>query len=173
MKTCNKCKKRKLLAAFSKNGKLLHGTCKICRAESSREFYKNNREYYQEQKKEYKHSIHGYLISSYGYMKKRVEGRVSNKKYAHYWLGKPILPKEVFIEWSKNHPDFLRLFKRWTMAGHDQKLSPSVNRIDSNKGYTLDNIEWVTVSQNSSLAGAVRSFNKRKAVYALLGEKNV
>ena len=103
----------------------------------------------------------------YGGMRRRVEGRQS--KNPERWAGKPILPRETFYEWSKNHPDFLRLFKRWKMSSHDTKLTPSINRMDSDKGYTLDNIEWITHSQNSSLAGTVKSFNKRRAVYALLG----
>jgi hypothetical protein len=103
-------------------------------------------------------------------MRRRVQGRAS--KNPHYWAGKPIMSRETFFEWSKNHPDFLRLFKRWVLTKHDRKLVPSINRIDSAKGYTLDNVEWITFSQNASLAGEVRSFNKRRAVYDLLGERN-
>jgi hypothetical protein len=103
-------------------------------------------------------------------MKDRVVGYGHNRGN---WVGKPILPKEIFVEWGTNHPTYLKLYKRWVMSGFDRKLAPSVNRIDSNKGYTLDNIEWMTNSQNCSLAGSVKSYRSKKMIYDILGVKNV
>lgn len=117
-------------------------------------------------------TINSYLSSSYSGMKRRVEGRhVHNRGN---WKGKPILPRDVFVQWAKNHPDFLSLYKRYVMNDFDRKLAPSINRIDSNKGYTLDNMEWLTSSQNSGLASSVRKMNSRakKVVYKLLGVSN-
>jgi hypothetical protein len=99
-------------------------------------------------------------------MKERVSGKEDRYKY---WAGKSILPKEIFILWAKNHPDFLRLYKQWINSGYIPKLAPSVNRIDSNLGYTLDNIEWVSKSDNSRMACAVRKLNNKKSIYKLLG----
>lgn len=159
---CVFCKDKKKASLFNKDASRSSGysnKCRECMHSYQETWYSSDRK-----------TIHGFLQRLYNNMKKRVEGR--NSQNPHYWAGKPILPKETFFEWSRNHPDFLRLFKRWILTDCDIKLSPSINRINSKKGYTLDNIEWVTMSQNSSLAGATRSFNKRSAVYALLGEKN-
>jgi hypothetical protein len=103
-------------------------------------------------------------------MKERVEGRSSHNR--GNWAGKPILPKEVFIEWAKNHPDFLALYKRWFSSEFDRKLTPSVNRMNSNKGYVLGNMEWMTNSQNSGLSSEVRKMKNKKAIYDLLGVTN-
>jgi len=162
-KKCIFCKKRKGLASFNKDASRLDGIsnkCRICIHSYQKEHFAK-----------YHTTVNGYLMHTYNNMKKRVEGR--NSSHPKYWAGKQILPQDAFLSWSKNHPDFLKLFKRWKMSGGDRKLSPSVNRMDSQKGYTLDNMEWITHSQNSSLAGMSRSFNHRRAVYELLGGHDV
>ncbi len=96
-----------------------------------------------------------------------------NTKRPDIYLGKPILPKDVFLNWSKNHPEFLRLYKRWVNCDFDRKLTPTINRINSAKGYTLDNIEWMTNSQNCGLSSTVRRLKGKKEIYELLGVNNV
>jgi hypothetical protein len=103
-------------------------------------------------------------------MKSRTEGK--NTKSPHLYKGLPILPKDVFISWAKNHPDFLKLYKRWKTCDFDLKLTPTVNRMNSSKGYTLDNIEWMTHSQNSGLSAGVKQMKAKKAIYELLGVKS-
>ena len=101
-----------------------------------------------------------------------MKGRVNGTGGSHNrgnWKGKPILPRDVFYTWARNNPEFLRLYKRWFSSDFDRKLTPSVNRMNSSKGYTLDNMEWMTNSQNSGLAGAVRAMKQKKAIYDLLG----
>ena len=118
-------------------------------------------------------SMSRFLSNLYKKMRQRVQGiRVSRD--SKYWIGKPILAKDIFLLWSKNHPDFLRLYKEWKSLDYDRKFTPSVNRINSAKGYSLDNLEWLTTSQNCSLASVVKKMkNKEKQmVYELLGVKN-
>lgn len=115
-----------------------------------------------------------FLSKVYNDMKRRVDGKTGHDR--GNWKGKSILPRDVFKMWAKNHPDFLSLYKRYVMNGFDIKLAPSVNRIDSNKGYTLDNMEWMTHSQNCGLAGSVKKMNNQetKTIYKVLGvNKNV
>lgn len=116
-----------------------------------------------------KTTINGFLANAYHGMNQRVQGRKTGSP--HLYLGKPIMPREVFYEWAKNHPDFLKLFKRWVASDNNRKLVPSINRINSSKGYTLDNVEWMTFSQNAALAGSVRHDNRKqvKAIRELLG----
>src|SRR5271165_683596 len=83
-------------------------------------------------------TISGFLGNLYSKMNQRVQGRCT--KNPHLYRGLPILPKDVFFTWSKNNPEFLSLYKRWFTSGFDQKLTPSINRINSKNGYTLDNI---------------------------------
>jgi hypothetical protein len=116
-------------------------------------------------------TITRFLGTLYLAMSRRVKGRAT--KRPDLYKGKPILPKDVFLSWAKNHPDFLSLYKQWTMSDYDRKLTPTLNRIHSAKGYTLDNIEWMTNSQNCGLSGAVTRLKNKKMIYDLLGVNNV
>lgn len=100
-------------------------------------------------------------------MNQRVRG--TSTKRPDLYLGLPILPRDVFVNWAKNHPDFLKLYKRWLTNDFDRKLTPSVNRMNSSRGYVLGNIEWMTNSQNCGLSGGVREMKRKKAIYELLG----
>ena len=118
-----------------------------------------------------KATISRFLSKVYYDMKSRVNGK--STKRPDLYLGLPILPKDVFFNWSKNHPDFLNMYKRWFTSDFDRKLTPSINRMNSSKGYVLGNIEWMTNSQNCGLSSAVRSMKNKKAIYDLLGVTNV
>ena len=85
----------------------------------------------------------------YRNMKSRVTG-VQKKKY-HLYKDKEILPKDVFYSWSLSSSKFNNLFYDWELSGYDRKITPSIDRIDSKNGYTLDNIRWITFSENCRL----------------------
>lgn len=106
--------------------------------------------------KRYEKTPNGFLMRMYRNMTSRVKG-IQWKK-AHLYKGKEILSKEDFYKWAKNHEDFLKLYNRWKESNYDRKLTPTVNRINPDKGYILDNMEWLTHSENSRL-GAIS--NKR------------
>ena len=114
-------------------------------------------------------------MRAYRNMKSRIAGVQKAKHYLY--VGKELLPKDEFYAWAKAHPDFLRLYKEWTLFSYDQRLTPSVNRINPAKGYSISNMEWVTHSQNSALSSVTkRQKNKQKAaIYTLLeiGESHV
>jgi hypothetical protein len=116
-------------------------------------------------------TITGFLSKRYSIMKRRIDGKSDHNR--GNWKGKAILPRDAFYSWAKNHPVFLSLYKQWFTSNFDIKLTPSINRLNSSKGYTLDNMEWMTNSQNSSLSGAVKKMKNRKAIYDLLGVNNV
>lgn len=100
--------------------------------------------------KRYEKTENGFLMRMYRNMKSRVTG-VQSKK-AHLYAGKDILPKEEFFEWAKCSPMFRVLFKHYSDNGCQMKDAPTVDRVDSGLGYTLDNMQWVTHSVNSSRA---------------------
>lgn len=118
-------------------------------------------------------NANNFLSNLYGNIKRRVTTG-GNTDCPHLYVGKPVMPKDAFMVWSKNHPDFLRLYKQWVTFNFDRKLTPVVNRLNSSLGYTLDNVEWITASQNSVLAASVRKTNAkaRKEIYNLLGVNN-
>lgn len=98
--------------------------------------------------RKYEKTPSGFLMRLYRNMTSRVTG--IQKKKAHLYVGKTILPREEFYRWADSK-QFKELFKNWEASKYDRKLTPTVNRIDSSLGYQLDNIEWLTHSENSRL----------------------
>lgn len=106
----------------------------------------------------YERTKSGKLVRLYRNMKSRVDGVQWMK--AHLYAGKSLLPKEAFYQWALSSNEFHRLFREWSEAGYDRKLAPSVDRVDSSRGYDIDNMQWVTHSENSR-RGAVSKRTRR------------
>lgn len=78
-----------------------------------------------------------------------IKGRCTRMDPLHHYYGKPFLSKDEWEEWcQKTYPTFMSLYTAWQDSGFQQKYSPSIDRIDSTKGYTKDNIQWLTHSAN-------------------------
>lgn len=97
--------------------------------------------------KKHEKTLQGYLMRTYRNMKSRVKG--VQKKKAHLYIGLSLLEKADFYEWSLSLPAYHELYKNWVESGYSRKLSPSIDRIDSKKGYEKGNMRWITHSQNS------------------------
>ena len=97
--------------------------------------------------KKYEKTVNGFLMRTYRNMQSRVEG-VQHLK-AHLYGGKELLSRELFYAFSKSNGEFLQLFSQWEQSNYDRKLTPSSDRKFSNQGYTLENIQWITHSENS------------------------
>lgn len=102
----------------------------------------------------YEKTPKGFLMRKYRNMQSRVLG-IQKVKF-HLYKGLKVLPREDFYKWSDRNPSFLRLFEEWKASGYDRKLCPSVNRIDSRKGYEIPNMEWITHSENSRLTSRLK-----------------
>jgi hypothetical protein len=84
----------------------------------------------------------------YAHMKARHEGRSTN--YSHC-QGKGLMSQEEFFDWCKdfvNLQEFLTLYFDWASADFPLYSSPSIDRIDPNKGYVAGNIQWMSFSDN-------------------------
>lgn len=96
--------------------------------------------------KRYEKTKEGFLVRLYRNMKSRIEGIQKIKR--HLYSDKEILGKSEFYSWAKSCQEFHYLYDNWKESNYSRKLTPSVDRINSSKGYTLDNMEWVTFSEN-------------------------
>lgn len=105
----------------------------------------------------YEKTIKGFLMRLYRNMDSRINGIQATK--AHLYQGKYLLPREEFYEWALGSPEFYQLFGEYKAAGFERALAPSVDRIDSAYGYTTNNMEWVTMRENSR-RGAVSRHSK-------------
>lgn len=114
------------------------------RLEYQREIRKLNNNSYT---KKYEKSPKGFIMRLYRNMLSRING-IQKQKF-HLYEGKSILPKNQFYDWALMNDKFLELFNQYKNSNFDRKLCPSVDRIDSNLGYELDNMEWVTHAENS------------------------
>jgi hypothetical protein len=98
---------------------------------------------------EFDRSWRGLPYRRYRGMKERVAGTRKNPRHFGA-IGKPLVDRETFVEWSLNDPEYNRLYAEWVATNYDRKLSPSIDRIDNNGGYTIDNMQWLTSSQNQA-----------------------
>jgi len=97
--------------------------------------------------KKYEKTKRGFLMRLYRNMQSRITGVQWQKHYLYH--GKELLSRDEFYTWSVWSVEFHRLFTLYERSGYDRKLAPSVDRIDSSNGYSIDNMEWVTHSENS------------------------
>lgn len=98
--------------------------------------------------KKYEKTRKGFLMRLYRNIKSRIAG-IQKAKF-HLYQGKELtFSREQFYNQYLDDALFNGLFDIWECGGHDRKLTPSLDRIDSSKGYNFDNLEWVTHSENS------------------------
>lgn len=112
----------------------------------------------------YERTKAGKLMRIYRNMRSRIEG-VQKKKF-HLYRGKSLMPKEQFYLWANNSNEFHRLFREWEESGFERRLAPSVDRIDSDLGYELGNLQWVTQSENSRRGSNSRHHGPTKLTLA-------
>lgn len=151
-KRCKDCKLEKPLQEFYTNSNEHDGYmnyCKVCWRRHVKENRDANKEYYQEyDRQRQRKNIKRILSHRYQGMKQRCEGKAGR----HYYVeGMPYLSKDEWDKWCKDHmSEFMRLYKVWASMDFPRKLCPSIDRIDNKKGYTVDNIRWISVTENSS-----------------------
>jgi hypothetical protein len=95
-------------------------------------------------------TVNGRIGKTYDAMTSRVRGK--HKARAHIYEGLSICSREEFMEWAKNDDEFNKRFEDWLESGQQLSMSPSIDRINPEKGYDLDNMQWLTVSENTAKA---------------------
>lgn len=103
----------------------------------------------------YEKTRRGFLMRLYRNMQSRVTG-VQKEKF-HLYEGKSLaVTRDQFYEWGFTSGEFHALFDAWEVSGYARSYTPSVDRINSSRGYEFDNMEWVTHSENSRRGNASR-----------------
>lgn len=100
--------------------------------------------------KKYEKTKSGFLMRAYRNMKSRITG--VQKKKAHLYAGLSLMSRDDFYAFSLESESFHTLFAAYETADYDQRICPSVDRIDSKLGYEPGNIQWITHSENSAKA---------------------
>lgn len=104
--------------------------------------------------KQYEKTKAGFLMRTYRNMYSRITG--IQKKKLHLYKDLALLDKQEFYSWSLNDAVFNALFDAWEELGYPRKYTPSIDRVDTTKGYELGNIQWITHSENSSKGAKAR-----------------
>ncbi len=157
-KVCNVCKKELPIKLFNKHlstADKRQNQCRPCRNKVQVEYRKERGGNIKTTI--YEKTFKGFLVRLYRNMKSRIDGVQKAKFYLYE--GKEILSKDDFYNWALNNLDYKILFDNYKESGFDRKLAPSVDRVDSNIGYVLSNMRFITHSQNSG-----RSWEFRKRI---------
>ena len=89
-----------------------------------------------------------YLRTKYQVIMQRCRNK-NHKEYESYKNYK-VCSSEEFINKFKNDKQYLKLYKEWQKSNYKLSLTPSIDRIDNSKGYTLNNIQMITMGKNAS-----------------------
>lgn len=86
-----------------------------------------------------------FLNEKYTSILKRIRSKTEKNHY-----GLSVCSREHFMDFSYNDRNLLDLWSTWGDFEYSLKSCPSIDRIDSNKGYVEGNLQWITQSENSA-----------------------
>lgn len=89
-----------------------------------------------------------YLAKKWSYMQDRVSHRSKSVEGRSYYK-LPICSKAQFLSFALKDENFNKLFAVYKMLKGPRKHAPSVDRINTKRGYVLGNMQFLTVSHNS------------------------
>lgn len=151
-KKCFRCNKVKAIDLFYKHklmGDGYLGKCIDCTKKEERDRRNANIEKARDYDVfRYRNSESRIQTHKYAGIVNRSLGKGSHKYSVE---GKRYLTANSFKKWWKDNRDtYLKLHKQWVESNYSNKLAPSIDRIDNKKGYMPSNMQWMTLSENTS-----------------------
>jgi len=116
--------------------------CKTCRSSRRKNTGRNDKEYCRKYRANLKFNPKSYLRKRYD----SIVGRV--KRFKTYKGRAVSFTKQEFVNFGLDDPSFNKLYNEWKESGFSYSLTPSVDRIDNDKGYDLTNIQFITLVDN-------------------------
>lgn len=130
-KTCSKCKQVKYLTQYRKHKSCIYGVnsyCIDCHNKISLARYR---------------SLHGRAHALYNSVLHRLK---HDPAYKDRTIDFSI---DDFLQWLPT-TNYTAIFNAWAKSRYQQRLSPTIDRINNKRDYTLDNIQVLTLSDNIS-----------------------
>jgi len=137
MKNCMKCGVKKPLSDFYAHSGMSDGHLNKCKSCTKKDVAKNQAR----AGSVYDHSEKGVIRVIYKTQKR-------NQKLRSH--GELPYTKNELSAWLYSN-GFKEIYESWKESGFTKDLKPSVDRIDSLKGYSLDNIQLITWGENRRL----------------------
>lgn len=79
----------------------------------------------------------------------------SRRNYGSYKTITCDITWNQFKEYIVNS-DYDKIYKNWVNSGYEKKLTPSIDRLDPKKNYTLDNIRICSLHENLARRGVLQ-----------------
>lgn len=95
-----------------------------------------------------------HLVSCYNNMRRLVRGTGTRADRYYKHLG--LMPRAEFLAWSLADKTHRELWARYIALGRLRKYAPSIDRIDTLRGFVAGNVQWLTLSQNCRKANLWR-----------------
>lgn len=149
-KRCFKCGVVKPIADFYKHPQMKDGhlnKCKECTRADTQRNYADHIDYYHKYDQDrYRKNKDRLLAHIYRGIVNRCNG--VQRKYSSTGTT-PISIAEWKSFCTSTRAEFDKLYDAWEKSGFQRRMAPSIDRIDNNRGYTIDNMQWLSQSDNS------------------------
>jgi hypothetical protein len=150
-KQCFKCHIEKSLGDFYVHKQMGDGhlnKCKSCaKLDVKTRSVLENEKIKEYDKLRYRTNIERIKMHKYRGIVERCEGGHKNRTYLVEGM-KYLSIKQYLKWWEENKKDFEKCYKIWKKSGYKNKFAPSIDRIDSQKGYTAKNMQWLVFTDN-------------------------
>lgn len=154
MKICLECKENKPISQYSvshlgtwsshQRDPILSAYCKECAKVRAREWRRKNKNYQGSGKNSWYPKDEQLLVSM---IRSKIGNCKNNSARRRHQIPFTITAKEMYLMW-KTQKGLCALSNIEMVLEKRHKYTPSIDRIDPLKGYTLDNVQWVCWAVN-------------------------